>query len=364
MLIAAQSGRALAAAARRAGYVPLVADLFEDDDTRALALRTARLPGGLGRAPGRAALLRTLERLSAGSRPIGLAYGTGFETRPELLDAVAERYPLLGNGGGTVKRLKDPHAFAALCRDCAVSHPEVAMRPGEGEWLEKRAGGTGGTHVRPARPGRVRPPRYVQCRVAGEPISALFLANGRGRALVLGFSEQWTTPVPGHPFCWGGAVRPARLDPTLTSAMEAAVGRLAAAAGLVGLNAADCLVRADGFDVLEINPRPGASLDVFAGPQELLFEWHVAACRDRQLPAQPPGFQGAAASAVAYARRAVSVREGFTWPEWAADRQGPDRPVLEGGPLCTVLAEAENVEAARALAMTRVETILAMVEGT
>ncbi len=97
MLIAAQSGRALAAAARRAGYAPLVADLFEDDDTRALAARTARLPGSVGRAPGRAALLRTLGQLSAGSRPIGIA-GTGFETRPDLLDAVSERYPLLGNG--------------------------------------------------------------------------------------------------------------------------------------------------------------------------------------------------------------------------------------------------------------------------
>ena len=37
MLIAAVSGRALAAAARRAGYVPLVADFFADDDTRHIA---------------------------------------------------------------------------------------------------------------------------------------------------------------------------------------------------------------------------------------------------------------------------------------------------------------------------------------
>ncbi|MDB5557347.1 MAG: hypothetical protein JWQ36_281, partial [Enterovirga sp.] len=37
ILILAQSGRALAAAARRAGLRPYVADLFGDEDTRALA---------------------------------------------------------------------------------------------------------------------------------------------------------------------------------------------------------------------------------------------------------------------------------------------------------------------------------------
>ena len=363
VLIAAQSGRILAAAARRAGYVPLVADQYGDDDTRALAKGLALLPGGPGRAPGRAALLRALDRLSEDARPVGLAYGSGFEARPDLLDAMGERYSLLGNQGDTVRRLKDPRTFAALCRDCAVPHPEVATRPGTGEWLEKRAGGTGGIHVRPARPGAVRPPRYVQRRAAGEPVSALFLADGRGRSMVLGFSEQWTTLVPGLPFCWGGAARPARLDPARAAAMEAAVERLAAAALLVGLNAADFLVRPDGHDLLEINPRPGASLDVFADDEGSLFGWHVEACREGRLPTRRPRFAGAAASAVAYARRPITIHRGFDWPAWAAERQRPGLPVSEGAPLCIVLAKAECTEAARALAMARVEIILTMAEG-
>ncbi len=366
MLIAAQSGRALAAAARRAGYAPLVADLFEDDDTRALAARTVRLPGGLARAPGRAALLRALDRLSKGVQPIGLAYGSGFDARPDLLDALAESYPLLGNHGETVRRLADPHAFAALCHGCAVPHPRIAMRPpkdaSEGEWLEKHAGGAGGTHVRPAQSGRMRLPRYVQCRAEGHAVSALFLADGHGHALVLGFSAQWAAPTPGQPYRYGGAARPARLDATIAAVMEAAVHRLAAAAGLVGLNAADFLVRADGFDLLEINPRPGASLDVFMDGHGLLFRWHVEACREGRLPVRPPRFASAAASAVAYARRAVSLRQDFAWPDWAADRQRPGRPVPEAGPLCTVLAEAASTEAARALAMARVGIILGMAE--
>ncbi len=47
LLIAAISGRSLAAAARRAGFRPLVADLFNDADTLALAERAIKLAGTL-----------------------------------------------------------------------------------------------------------------------------------------------------------------------------------------------------------------------------------------------------------------------------------------------------------------------------
>ena len=44
-MVVAVSGRALAAAARRAGYVPLVADFFADDDTREIAHACRKLDG-------------------------------------------------------------------------------------------------------------------------------------------------------------------------------------------------------------------------------------------------------------------------------------------------------------------------------
>jgi predicted ATP-grasp superfamily ATP-dependent carboligase len=203
----------------------------------------------------------------------------------------------------------------------------------------------------------------VQRRVEGEPVSALFLADGRGGTLVLGFSTQWAAPTLGEPFRWGGAVRPARLDPALTHAMAVAVERIAAAAGLVGLNGADFLAREDGFDLIEINPRPGASLDAFPDADGWLFRAHVAACRDGALPARTPEFPGASALAVAYARRAMVLPPGFAWPDWAADRQRSGCPVPEDGPLCIVLAAADDAEAARALALARVDAILTMAEA-
>jgi len=49
ILIVAISGRGLAAAARRAGFVPLVLDFFTDEDTEEIAHRCVKFAGPIGR---------------------------------------------------------------------------------------------------------------------------------------------------------------------------------------------------------------------------------------------------------------------------------------------------------------------------
>ena len=77
VLIAALSGRGLAASARRAGYLPLVADAFGDSDTAELAARSCRVADAarIGfRAKTVFAALAELEA-AAPSPPIGLILG-------------------------------------------------------------------------------------------------------------------------------------------------------------------------------------------------------------------------------------------------------------------------------------------------
>jgi uncharacterized protein len=367
VLIAAVSGRALAAAARRAGFVPLVADLFRDLDTRQIAADSIRVSGSLARGLGQRSLLDALDRLADGRRTEGVAYGSGFEDRPTLLAAVARRHRLIGTAPETVARVKDPFAFAELCRQARIPHPETRQTEGrQGDWLRKRIGAAGGAHVRPAAPvmaGLVpaisrRPRAYFQRRVAGRAVSALFLADGQ-RALVLGFSEQWADPADSRPFRYGGAARPASLPDAQSQQMARAVAALAASSGVVGLCSADFLVRTDGFDVLEINPRPGATLDIFRDPEDRLFRLHLEACR-RRLPERAPHFPGAAAAAIVYARTTIRLPAGFVWPEWTADRQPSDESVSAGAPLCTVIAEGETPCLARRLVCERAAEILSM----
>jgi predicted ATP-grasp superfamily ATP-dependent carboligase len=360
VLIAAVSGRAIAAAARRAGFVPLVADLFGDLDTSVIAAATAIVPGTPAEGLVASALLEALDRLAIGRRIAGLIYGSGFEHRPALLDRLAQRYDLLGNSGATVARLKDPFAFAKLCARLDISHPEVRGDAAPGpDWIIKRRGGAGGGHIRAAREGQLaRNREYLQRRVAGEPVSALFLANGT-QSLVLGFSRQWADPTARQPFRYGGAARPARVHNA--EAMAESISRIVAEVGVVGLNSADFLIRPDGYDLVEINPRPGATLDLYPHPD--LLRIHVAACKGRlwegRLPPEPPTFSGAAAAAVVYAPTAFELAAQFAWPAWTADHQRPG-PVRSGAPLCTVIAEAEEAEMAQELVARRKLEVLTL----
>ena len=358
MLIAALSGRALAAAARRSGYAPLVADLFDDLDTRALAAASVQTRGCLSRGFGRAALLESLDRLAAIRAPEGIVYGSGFEDRPALLRAVASRHPLLGNPPEVVARVKDPDRLAALCEQLGIPHPGPSrVADDNAASLIKRAGASGGTHIVPARRGQVAPTRhYTQRRLDGTPVSALFLADGR-HAMLLGITRQWTDPTPAHPYRYGGAVRPAPIAERWRDGIAGIVSRLTEATGLVGLNSADFILGSDGLRLLEINPRPGATLDVFEDPDGRLFALHVEACRGH-LPDQPPRFVGAAASAVVYAPCPLRVPAEMAWPDWAADRQRPGR-VRANAPLCSVLAEAADPAAAERLVRERGTAILA-----
>jgi predicted ATP-grasp superfamily ATP-dependent carboligase len=358
ILIAAVSGRALAASARRAGYAPLVVDFFGDQDTLAAAAAHVRVEPLNGHGISADALLAAFETLAAARAPCGAVCGTGFEDRPDLLERIAQRWGLVGNSAGTVRRIKDPLAFAQLCRDCSIPHPEVSLTPpaAMSGWLAKRAGGAGGVHIHVAGEDH-GPSFYFQRRVAGVPVSALLLADGQ-RAVVLGFSRQWSAPTPSRPFRYGGAAQPAGLAADVERAMTTAIDRLVAAAALVGLNSADFLVEGANFQLLEVNPRPGATVDIFEPPHGSLFAMHVAACRGT-LPAAPPHYDEARAGAIVYAENGITAMPDMHWPDWTADRPVAGSAVPAGGPLCTVFAGAPTTEAARALVEQRAAELIA-----
>jgi uncharacterized protein len=358
VLIAAASGRALAWSAHRGGYAPLVADYFGDEDTLALARGHVRIAHGLARGMDGNQLVAAFAQLAASHHVIGAVCGTGFEDRPELLARISQQWRLLGNDARTVATIKNPLAFADLCRNCGIPHPETcATPPAElAGWLAKRQGGSGGGHVA-TKAAPAGGNRYFQRHVTGEPVSALFLADGR-RAVTLGLSSQWASPTRKRPFRYGGAVRPAPLAPGMADALADAVRRLALAIPLVGLNSADFLVDGDEFRLLEINPRPGATLDVFEPPEGSLFALHIAAC-EGEVSTAPPRLDGACAAAIVYADRDIASFPALRWPDWTADRPHAGTAVGAGEPLCTVKAAGPTTAAVRALVNERLATVLA-----
>lgn len=343
VLIAAISGRALAAAVRRAGYRPLVLDMFCDSDTAALAERTARIPGSLQDGIDGDRLLSSMKRL-AGKRMDAVVLGSGFERKADLVDEIARHFPLAGNCGATIRRVKDPSWLANDCAGLGIPHPSFRWTPppDPDNWIAKTTGGAGGTHITRAVGEAPASGRYFQRFVAGTNISALFVASGDA-AHTVGFSRQWTSPAPSTPYRYGGAVRLKRIDREDAATVTDWLSRLTRRVGLVGLCSADFIRAKDGYRLVEINPRPGATLDIFDSVEAPLLEAHLRACRGQAF--RLPRFGDCMASMVTYARRPLPAFPAIAWPDWTADRQSPGTRLIAGDPICTVFARGPSAAA-------------------
>jgi predicted ATP-grasp superfamily ATP-dependent carboligase len=363
LAIVGVTARALTQAARRSpGFADariVALDWFADRDLIDAADIAEAVPtrrsGGFAERP----LLRALRRLA----PEGslLVPGSGFESRLPLLARLGARYRLAGNAPAVLARVKDPRQFFEAVQRLGIPHPEIADAVplgGRGAWLVKRIGGAGGGHVRPAhRSGPVPRGCYAQRRLEGQPVSLAFLADGRG-AEPVGFTLQWPSPTPTRPFRYGGAAFPADLPDALAARMAEWAARLAREFHLVGLGSADFLVEGDRAWLLEVNPRPGATLDLLDRARPGLFQAHVEACFGR-LRVPPPAPGPARASLILYADRGPLPILREEWPAHAADRPHVGSTIPAGGPICTIFGEGRDAPAARASAERRAAAIMA-----
>ncbi|MGH6858955.1 MAG: ATP-grasp domain-containing protein [Phyllobacterium sp.] len=362
ILIAAISGRSLAAAARRAGFRPLVADLFNDADTLALADRAVKLPGSIENGIDPEHIVDTLSELAGNDAPAAMVYGSGFERRPDLIEAISRRFTIAGNTAATVRLVKDPVRLSHLCSQLAIPHPDIRLDPPHQtrHWLIKLCGGAGGSHVKPADAGRSHVGRYFQRFIAGRNLSALFLADGKAAHLV-GFSRQWPSPSRESPFRYGGAVRLRRYDRAKTAEIKSWLSALTLRTGLVGLCSADFIDGESGLHLIEINPRPGATLDIFDCETTPLLREHLRACSGSAISV--PVYEGSAAAAIAYTPNAIAAFPGIDWPSMTADHQISGTALAAGDPVCTVFATASSAMAAERAVKSRIEEIAANWKG-
>ncbi|MCX7627050.1 MAG: ATP-grasp domain-containing protein [Methylophilaceae bacterium] len=338
----------------RAGFRVVAFDAFQDVETRRLAEYGVRIPyadGGFDAG----ALLAALDTVA----PAGgcVLYGSGLEHNPQLLGTISRRFQLVGNTPETVASAKCPRRFFPLLETLGIAHPETRFHPPNqpAGWLSKRAGGSGGTHVRHC-DGTVAD--YYQREVSGRPVSVLFLADG-AHAVVVGFNEQWLAPTHGMPFRYGGAVGNAELPASAKNTMAQAVARITAAIGLRGLNSMDFVLDGEVPLALEVNPRLSASFDLYDIPN--LLECHLQACRG-SIPALSAKTEEARAHHVVYAPAPLIVDEALDWPAWTVDIPLPGTLIPPGAPVCTVHASGPSAEVAKARVFARVRQLEAQLQ--
>ena len=358
ILLVAVSARMLAELAAREGHEVLAFDRFGDLDLQRLcpSVSIAHDFGGRG---GMAALVRAAERVPAA----GVVYGAGLENRPDLVARLAARRTLLGCAPATLRRVRDPALLADSLRAAGLAYPrtlsarEAPVRADRARrWLRKPVRGGGGRGIREWRGGRLAARFMVQERISGIPCSAAAVADGRS-ATLLGVSEQLIgrRALGARGYAWCGNLVPPRLPPRerrgLAHAARAICAHLAAAFGVRGVFGVDVVWDGERAWVVEVNPRPPASLETIETVHGVRsFGAHREACAGRLPPVQTVRFladPGAAAGkAVLYASgdlRAPDTRE------WAArgirDVPHPGEPIAAGHPICTLVATGRSPEA-------------------
>ena len=382
LAVAAVSARMLAEAARAEGFDVIGLDLFGDADTRSVCAEWWAIGTPAPMHIDAELLLTALAALARRGGVTGWIAGSGFEGRPELLERGAALLPLIGTPAAAVRRVRDPQVFFGVLDAEGIAHPAVRMTaPADAAgWLSKDAQACGGWHIRHAVAAcgapAAEPQRYFQREVQGTPMSATFIANG-SEACVLGFNRLIVRRFGARPYVFCGAVGPVALPEGVAGRIVAAVRTLAAAFSLRGLGSLDFMFDGDDFGVLEVNPRPPASIALYARDasrleQPGLVAAHLRACLEGALPpglgygVGGPGPERVRGTEIVFASRPMQLDE-------AAAQRLAARPACHdlpfgaarfeaGDPICSVSACGADAEHVLALLTRGREAVIRSLE--
>ncbi len=271
-----------------------------------------------------------------------------------------------------MRRVRDPATFFDFLDAHGIDHPPVRMTaPADAAgWLVKDAHACGGWHIRHAalQPGAspveaLPSQHYFQREVPGTPMSATFIGNGND-ARVLGFNRLIVRRLGTRPFVFCGVVGPVPLPDGVAARLTAAVRAIAAAFSLRGLGSLDFMLDGEAFAVLEVNPRPPASMALYgsrhfrAGPHgapRAAMAAHVAACLKDELPqrAAQRGNDSVQGTEIVYAPRPLRIDE-LAARRLAERTDCHDLPSSAmhfacGDPICSVSAAGADAERVQAL---------------
>jgi predicted ATP-grasp superfamily ATP-dependent carboligase len=331
VLVVASSARLLAQTARVAGFKPLVIDLFADQDAQYYAhdfkqiISLAKQHLKLG-----------VDYFIKTYQVDKVVYGSGFEHHPESLCYLNSCLSLFGNTPEVFIDLHDKPAFFATLKHLAIPYPQVHfIKPNEfGGWLIKPMRGQGGEGIKHYLGEEVAEGTYWQRYQTGKQYSVLFLADGL-QVQVVGFNSQWTTCLDGsREFMFSGIINACDLKAEQQSQVVGWLKSLVPLFKLKGLNSLDFITDGDCSWLLEINPRPPASMQLYEAD---LFNHHVSACLG-QLTNVHHKINGYTGYQVVYAQHDIMIPDGFLWPEICLDL--PETGVIcrTGQPICSIMS--------------------------
>ncbi|QDV68701.1 ATP-grasp domain protein [Rosistilla carotiformis] len=288
-------------------------------------------------------LVDRLARLPAGPvMPLG-----GMESRTEELEALRASRPVLAPTAEQHRQLSDPTWLDRVAAESGICRPlrRQSKPVTAADWLYKKAASTGGLGVERASafPESLASDGWFERQVPGRSWGVNFLTCG-DRVDLLGVAASVRSRHPPKPFQYEGSIGLPTVSAPIRQRLLALGENIVRQTQLRGLFGIDVIIDRDRTVwLLEINPRWTASMELFdRGPQPL-FQRHVDAWLDKDVPnqtadAMPIGKR------VLYAARTLRFdgeRLGDALPSAIriADRPADGTEIPRGQPICSLLAQ-------------------------
>ncbi len=337
MLIIATHARMLAQAARNSGFSPVVIDCYGDQDTQKLAEQYRQV-----KSLAVADLTPAIEFFK--QQGISqVVYGSGFEQHSDSLIFLAGHFQILGNHPENFIALHNKRDFFQRLRQLNINYPEVRFTaPDDCEgWLikpEQSQGGVNIQHLTKNSSAYLEAAYYYQRYLNGKALSVLFLADGT-QAQVIGYNQQLVTSFTNQPFVFAAILNQAELSLTQQQILTDWINQLTECYGLRGLNSLDFILADDICYVLEINPRPSASMQLYDGA---LFTAHIEACQGKFSNAD---FKTGCFRLyqIVYAPAQIQISAEIQWPDGYVDIPTTGAMINPQQPICSIIASGKNL---------------------
>lgn len=329
LLIIAQSGQMLAQAASYIGLKIFVIDCFADQDTQALA-----------------ADLYQVSSLSIHDIRLGVIkfkknctyclYGSGFEAHPESLVFLETHFKLLGNSSDIFKALQNKPIFFQQLHSLNISYPTVYFTPpnSKKDYLIKPYQSLGGENIQKTPPYHPKILKnnsfYYQRYLKGETLSVLFLAT-RTHAIIIGYNRQWTRP---DSFVFSGIMNQAKIAPAHQHTIQQWLKKLTPYYQLQGLCSLDFILYKDQCYLLEINPRPPASMMLY---QANLLQNHLLACQNQPYDQNIDASKKHTAYQIIYAPMPIKIPQTMQWPQYCHHIPSGGQIIPKDTPICSMI---------------------------
>jgi len=335
VLIIANSGRMLAQAAKNVGLKPLVIDIFADIDTRQYAYAFQQVT-----SLSEQDLIPVIDHFIGIYGVESVIYGSGFEYYPHSLNYLSKRLLVLGNSSDTFCNLQNkPYFFSSLDK-LSLPYPDVRFMPPNDlrKWLVKPMQGQGGLGIkRYILKESTESADYWQRFQEGTQHSVLFLATEK-EVQVIGFNTQWSISLsPSQEFMFSGVMNSSELPNNQKLRIAGWLKKLVSLFSLRGLNSLDFIQDGDKSFILEVNPRPSASMQLY---NDSLLMSHIKACQGELIDCYP--LKGYSGYQIVYATEDVTIPDGFEWPEGYVDLPECGVTCRTGQPICSIITHQKQ----------------------